>query len=598
MIQTTKAAPGQRPGPAGRIRRKSAGLVTLVLAGCAGAGRPGTAPAPDLGKRIEAEHAVVTSAHPLASAAGVEMLERGGNAVDAAVATAFAVSVGEPQMSGLGGGGSALVWLEDAGRAEYLDFYSSQRVPSFAGLEADESAWLRGSAIPGAVAGLLALHEGFGTLPREVVMAPAIRMAEEGVPVNQILAQMIQQDSAKLWRDADARAAFWPDGRPLTPGQTLRLPELAESLRRVAREGRDGFYRGDTAERVVAQLNDGGHPASLPDLVGYEPRWVRPLCGEYRGLVVLSAPPPQTGMQVLHTLELLEPYDLRSMGLPTRSARAFDVLTSALRVGMAGRMVSDPRWVDVPAAGVSSPRFAAARADLIGTGTASDSIRAADPRPFDHDPPTAACRALDPYGSGTAALAGGETPASGERPAGGETTHISVVDARGNAVALTQTNSSLFGSGAHVAGFFINDSGIDFSSSPAMAEDGRGEWRTRSSTISPTIVLRGDEVEMVVGAPGGGRIPTAIAQNMVYTLDYGLDPLEALRMPRIFPAAADPGVQLENGFDAETLRQAREMGYRPASLSFGYARLYMIVRRDGRWVGVADPRHDGGVSGY
>ena len=183
-------------------------------------------------------------------------------------------------------------------------------------------------------------------------------------------------------------------------------------------------------------------------------------------------------------------------------------------------------------------------------------------------------------------------------PAGGETTHLSVVDAEGNAVALTQTNSSTFGSGARVAGFFLNDSGIDFSRSPGGERTGRSEWHTRRTTIAPTIVLEDGRVAMVVGAPGAGRIPTAIVQNMVYVLDYGLDPLEAVRMPRIFPSTADPGVQLETGFDAEVLRQARRMGYRPAALSFGYARLYMIVRRGGRWIGVADPRHDGEVRGY
>jgi gamma-glutamyltranspeptidase/glutathione hydrolase len=149
-----------------------------------------------------------------------------------------------------------------------------------------------------------------------------------------------------------------------------------------------------------------------------------------------------------------------------------------------------------------------------------------------------------------------------------------------------------------VVGFFVNDSGIGFSRSDGERESVKGEWRTRSSTISPTVVLRDADVQMVIGAPGGGRIPTAIAQTRVYALDYGLDGLDAVRMPRIFPSASRVDVQLENGFDASTLRQVRAMGYRPAALSFGYARLYMIVRAAEGWIGVADPRHDGGVSGY
>lgn len=181
--------------------------------------------------------------------------------------------------------------------------------------------------------------------------------------------------------------------------------------------------------------------------------------------------------------------------------------------------------------------------------------------------------------------------------AGGETTHMSVVDAEGNAVALTQTNSSLFGSGAFAAGFFLNNSGYQFD-----ADELEGplpaEWRTRTSTIAPTIVLEDGRATMVVGAPGGGRIPTAITQTMMYALDYALDPLEALRMPRIFPDPEGRAVELEGGFSADVLADARSMGYNPGALSFGYARLYMIVRVGDRWVAVADPRHDGEPRGY
>jgi gamma-glutamyltranspeptidase/glutathione hydrolase len=185
----------------------------------------------------------------------------------------------------------------------------------------------------------------------------------------------------------------------------------------------------------------------------------------------------------------------------------------------------------------------------------------------------------------------------GDADESGETTHISVVDNAGNAVALTQTNSTTFGSGANVAGFFLNDSGYRFTPESAR-QPARDGWRTRTSTIAPTIVLEGDRAHMVVGAPGGGRIPPAILQAMVYTLDYGLDPLEAIRMPRMFPSPSNVTVQLETGFSADVLERARAMGYEPAPPGGGYARLYMIVRREGRWIGVADPRHNGEVRGW
>lgn len=590
-------------------------LAVAFLAACAApAVSPGTTLAPDLGKRLVAEHAVVTSAHPRASEAGLEILRNGGNAVDAAVATAFAVSVGEPQMSGLGGGGSILIWLQDEGRAEYLDFYSAHRPESWRGLVRGDAPRtdLRRVAIPGEAAGLLAAHERFGRLSREVVMGPAIRLAEEGFPVNQILAQMIAGDSAKLNRYPESRRVFWPNGRPLQAGDLLRQPELAATLRRIATEGRAGFYEGPVAAALVRQLNEGGHPATLADLAAYEPQWKRPLCGDYRGRIVLSAPPPQTGLQIIHTLELLERHDLRSLGLPTRSARAFDVLTSALRVGMtSARWGPDPNWDAAPVTGAVSPGYAESRAGIVGTGTAAPRIEAEDPTPFVGERPPASCARLDPYAASPPV--GGATDEIGVTHAtdeiglshatdAGETTHLSVVDADGNAVALTQTNSSVFGVGARAeGGFMLNDSGNDLSRDTTQAAptlSGRHPYLIRRSTISPTIVLESGRAKVVVGAPGGGRIPTEILQNLVYVLDYGLDPLEALRLPRIYPSASSANVQLENGFGADLLGQIRAMGYRPTAESFGYARLYMIVRDGDRWIGAADPRHNGEVRGY
>ncbi|HEX6939303.1 MAG TPA: gamma-glutamyltransferase [Longimicrobiales bacterium] len=592
---------------------------------------PDPVPGPDAGRRVAAKNGVVSSANALASEAGIAMLRAGGNAIDAAVATAFALGVVEPQMSGVGGGGAALVWIEADARPYYLDFYASQPADAFRGHTGPRRGPddLRIVGVPGNVAGLLALHERWGTLPLEQVMAPAIRLAEHGFPIGQVLAEMIASDSAEMSVFPETWRRYWPDGRPLGAGEILRNPELAATLRRIAAEGRAGFYDGPVAEQLVAALNAGGHPLTRADLAAYQPRWMRPLCTDYRGHAVLSAPPPQTGMQVLHTLELLEPFDLPRLGLPTRSAAAFDVLASALRVGTTARAGNaDPAWVPVPAAGLASEAFARARADLVGTGRAAAKVEPADARPFDDAAPPASCRRYDPYGpaqpiAASAAPAGRTAPAPAPRmqpappapPASpapgaaadgtrtlaperdGETTHLSVVDRFGNAVSLTQTNSTLFGSGAWVAGFFLNDSGFRFTDENIDAPS-RRRWRTRTTTIAPTLVLDGDDVRLVVGAPGGGRIPTAIVQAIVYVLDYGMDPLDAVRMPRMFPAADSPRVQLEHGFAPATLRDARAMGYDPAPSGFGYARLYLIARQGDAWIGVADPRHDGEPRGY
>lgn len=616
-------------------------LFVLALAACSAAPQPSSTPSPQLvptntralssdqtpapeaGRRAVGKQGAVSSANPLASEAGLEMLRAGGNAIDAAVATAFAIGVVEPHMSGLGGGGAALVWMKDEGKPEYLDFYAAQYVPSFEGhLERrGRGPDLRLVGIPGNVAGLLELHQRWGKLPLSQVMAPAIELAEKGFPVGQVLSAMIQDDSAKLARFPESRKRYLPNGKPLKPGEILRNPELAASLRLIVEKGRDGFYSGRVAEAVVAALNGGGHPATVAHLADYRTTWRRPLCIDYRGNTVLSAPPPQSGMRVLHTLELLEPHDLVSLGLPTRSAKAFDLLTSALRVGMASSaLVTDPAWVAVPAAGVISEPYARSRANLVGTGRAVESISRPNPRRYDNTPPAGDCGRYDPYGPApaisdagdaeTVALALGSADELGVPGAvvddvvfetsdseGGETTHLSVVDRHGNAVALTQTNSSVFGIGAWVEGFFLNDSGIRVTEKMLQATS-RSPWRTRATTISPTIILDEGGVRMVVGAPGGGRIPTAVVQAIVYTLDYGLDPLDAVRMPRIFPNSQRPVVQVEHGFSPEVLGTARAMGYDPVNPAPGYARLYLIARQGDSWVGVADPRHDGEARAY
>ncbi len=607
--------------------RITGSLVLFLLMGCGGVPvHPGTTTAPDVGKRVVAKNGAVSSASPYASDVGIQMLQQGGNAVDAAVATAFAIGVVEPQMSGLGGGGSMLIWLESEDRAEYLDFYAAQPAAAFRdhhGPSTDVTRDLQVVAVPGEVAGLLAAHERFGRLERAVVLGPAIRLAQEGFPVNQVLAQMIANDSAKLDGFAGKQLVY-PEGVALPPGTRLRNPMLAESLRRVADRGVAGFYDGPTASAVVAALNEGGHPVSRDQFADYEPQWKRPLCSVYRGRVVLSAPPPQTGIQILHTLELLERHDLHGLGMPTRSARAFDVMTSALRVGATVRASnSDPRWVDVHARGFVSERYARERALMVGRGQIPETVETLSPAPFDDDPYPESCVRFEPWRGRETTGADDAVPTASEpgvvetrryaEPSwpmgadaavqlvggadGGETTHISVVDGDGNAVSLSQTNSSTFGSGAFAAGFFLNNSGYRFDDDELTAPLA-AEWRTRTSTIAPTIVLEDGRAIMVVGAPGGGRIPTAIVQNMVYALDYDMDALEALRMPRIFPTPNDRSVQLEGGFSAAVLEEARTMGYEPTALSYGYARLYMIVRSGEHWVAVADPRHDGEPRGH
>lgn len=534
----------------------------------------------------------------MASEAGLSVLRQGGNAIDAAVAAAFAIGVAEPQMSGVGGSGAMLIWRAGEKRAEFLDFYASQPVASFRAARVtgrDSTAPLRVVGVPGNVAGLLLAQERYGRLTRAQVMAAAIALAEDGFPMYPVLASMIARDSARIARDSVGGALYLPNGRRLDIGEPFANPTLARVLRAISADGRKGFYEGWVARDVVARMNRGGHPITIEDFGKYEPVWRRPLCAAHNGRVLLSAPPPEGGMQVLHTVNLIDPSTLKTLGLPTRDARAFDLLTSALRVGQtANRGNGDPRWRPVPARGVISPQFATKRRAEVGTGRAVDSIAAGDAREFDAAPAPNACLSFDPYG---AAPPVATTTQGADEPSGGETTHISVVDRDGNAVAVTVTNSSTFGSGVAVDGFFLNNSGGTITQAE-LDRPNAAAWLTRTTTIAPTLVMRGNSVDMVVGSPGGGRIPLAMAQTILGVLDYGLDPLEAVRMPRISPSAGNPAVEIESGFDPQVLAAARSMGYVLRPTGFEYARLYMIARRGKAWIGVADPRHDGQVRGY
>ncbi len=570
----------------------------------------------DSNKRAAAQNGMVSSAHPLASEAGIKMLQNGGNAVDAAVATAFALGVVEPNMSGLGGGGSMLIWDNVEKMADYVDFYPAKLADSYRDFDhdaADEDHNLLPVGVPGSVAGLLSALDKYGNLTREEVMAPAIQYAGEGFPVYLTLGQFIRDNEEKLTRYEGTRQTFWPNGDPLSVGEILIQPELAETLQRISDVGKEAFYSGSTAEKMVEVMNEGDNPVTLEDFANYEPQWQKmPLCGSYHNYTVLSAPMPQTGVYIVQALNILEHYDLKSLGLPTRSPEAFDIMTSTLRLSTADRIefISDPNWVNIPVNGLISKEYAQERSSQVGIGRAPASVEPGSPEQFQEMALPDACNRIEYAASHFSSVFDEEYNyfAAGHAETGtimdeaegsGETTHLSVIDAEGNAVSLSTTLSPVFGSGAWVDGFILNTSGFNFS---RLEEDEEWEsshpYRVRASTISPTIILENNEPKLVIGAPGGGRIPTAVLQNIVYILEYGLDPLDAVKMPRIFPSRDNTEVQIEIGFQPETLHQARSMGYDIQSLSQGYARLYLVYRDNDTLIGVSDPRHDGEPRGY
>jgi gamma-glutamyltranspeptidase/glutathione hydrolase len=564
--------------------------------GCARAVPPESI-GPDVGKRVVASHGVVAAGNAYASEAGLEMLKQGGNAIDAAVATAFALGVTEPMMSGLGAGGGLLFWNAKTHRSEYLNFYSAAGSVPDTGLRAlGTSATARGVGIPGAVRGLLSAHAKYGKLPRATVMAPAIRLASEGFTVNALLSREITASAEKLKTSPDAYRLLLPGDKALRPGDHLVQTALASTLSRISADGPDVFYSGQIGDDIVQALRAKGSTIERADFAAYQPRWTRPVCTTYHGRVVLSAAAPQSGIQVIESLNLLADRNLPQLGLPSRSPEAFRVITGALRVAITDRdaVIGDPDKVGVPMAGITSRDFASSRAQKIEEPV-SGRLAAGNSWSYDRAP-EGECAKVESIPPSKF-----KPPAATTQPDGStsETTHMSVVDAEGNAVSVTNTLGLGFGTGTWIDGVFFNSAMFNFSRD-STAPNAWGPYRVPASTIAPTIVLRDGRVEMVVGCPGSLAIPPAIVETIVYLLDYKLDPLQALRMPRMIPSATAQ-LRMEDGFADPVYAEAHRLGYDVAvspPVDMGFGGVHVIQKVGSRWVGAADPRRDGEVRGW
>lgn len=570
----------------------------MLLAAIACTKAPLASVGPDVGKRIVAERGVVAAGNAYASEAGVEMLRRGGNAMDAAVATALALGVTEPMMSGLGAGGGLLYWDAGKRRTEYLNFYNAAgSIPDTTLRALGTSATPRGVGIPGAVRGLLGAHEKYGRLPRSAVFEPAIRLARDGFTVNALLAREITSSAEKLKTSPGASRLFLPNDKPLRAGDHLVQLELSRTLQRISEEGADVFYSGEIGDHIVETLRGGGSMITRADFAAYQPRWTRPVCTRYHGRVILSAAAPQSGMQVIEALNLLADRNLPASGLPSRSPDAFRVLTGALRVAVTDReaIIGDPAQVGVPMSGVTSVEYAASRSGHV-EAPVGERLAAGNPWPYDRDP-SGECAALESIPASAM-----KPPAAAGSPNEGstaETTHLSVVDNDGNAVSITNTLGLGFGTGTWVDGVFLNSAMLNFSRT-GTGPNAAAAFKVPASTIAPTIVLRDGRVEIVVGCPGSLAIPPAIVETIVYLVDYKLDPLQALRMPRMIPSSG-AGLRMEDGFADAVYAEARRLGYDVTvspPVDMGFGGVHVIQRVGSRWVAAADPRRAGEVRGW
>ena len=591
------------------LRSIAALLVVLAVPACGGSpavqrgagpasdARPTSAHAVPPGWRYSADAPAVTADHgmvvtdaSLATRVGVDVLQKGGNAVDAAVATAFALAVVLPSAGNLGGGGFMVAhvtghdWALDfretapgaASRDMFLDAHGNPTDKSVTGHLA--------AGIPGSVAGLWAAHEKLGTQPWAELLQPAIRLAEGGFPADADTVRALTDDAARLATFPASAALFLPGGKPPVEGTTLRNPDLARTLRVIAAKGSDGFYKGETAERLVAEMQRGGGIVTARDLEGYAPKWREPLVFSYRGRQIVSMPPPSSGgIAIALIAHQLEPFRLGELGW--HSAPALHLQAEAMRRAFAVRnqLLGDPDFIDVPTATLLSPAYAAGLQASITTGRATPSKDIAVP--------------------------------VGAAPDGRHTTHFSVADRLGNVVALTTTLNGNHGSAVTVsgAGFLLNNEMDDFTSKPGspnqfgliMGEaNAVAPGKRMLSSMAPTIVL--DERAqplLVTGASGGPLIITTVFQLISNRLDYGLDVGASMRAPRFHHQHLPDQIGFEaGGLDEPTIRALAGLGHQVVPFRDfwvdGWTVAATIERRDGRWTGAADPRLHGSAAGY
>jgi gamma-glutamyltranspeptidase/glutathione hydrolase len=537
------------------------------------------------GSTVVAPHAMVASNSALASQAGVEILHAGGNAVDAAVAVGFALAVTHPEAGNLGGGGYMIIRLSD-GRSFALDYREVAPLAASRDMFLDSQGNVTdksqvghlASGVPGSVAGLTAALARYGTMPLAKVMAPAIRLADSGFTVDSALARSIAGNASRISPFAGA-ALFLPGGHPLAVGTMFRQPALATTLRSIAATGATAFYSGAIADAIAAEMKRGGGIITKTDLARYAPMWHAPLAGTFRGYTLLAMPPSSSGgISVLETLNILEHFPAS----PAGSVMSYHLLAEAFRRAFVDRntKLGDPAFVQVPVSQLTSKEYARQQASSIDVNRASS--------------------------TGTFRQATGE---------GVNTTHYSVVDDHGNAVATTTTLNDLYGSGVYVAdaGIFLNDEMDDFAARPGqpnMYGLVQGEQnaivpgKRMLSAMSPTIVLdpKGDLL-LVVGSRGGPRIITSVAQVILNVIDHHMSYGEAMSEPRVHHQAWPDVLHYEpNGLSAATVDSLRTMGHRievaPYESGGFIGRVILVGRVADGWEAVVDPRSSGGAAGY
>jgi gamma-glutamyltranspeptidase/glutathione hydrolase len=529
---------------------------------------------------VFAAHGMVASNSELASAAGAEIMKQGGNAVDAAVATGFALAVTYPFAGNIGGGGFMNIHMAD-GRNAAIDYREIAPLAATRDMYVDAATGKLtnksiighlASGVPGAVAGMAEALDRYGTLPLATVMAPAIRLAREGFLVDSSLYRSLRGNRAVA--QFAGKALFYPNGEPLTPGTRLIQAELARTLEIIAAKGPAGFYEGEVADALVDEMQRGGGIITRDDLKRYKAEWRTPIRSTYRGYTLLTMPPASSGgITMTETMNILEQF----APLPRYGSAGYThLLTEAFRRSFIDRneKLGDPAFIKVPLEQLTSKTYAKELAAGIDRAHAT------------------------------------RTPAFRGAGEAEHTTHYSTADAKGNVVATTTTLNGGYGSGVWIpkAGFFMNNEMDDFAAqpgSPNMFGLVQGEanaiqpGKRMLSAMAPTIVLDKDgQVLLVVGAAGGPRIITTTTEVILNVIEHKMSLADAMRAPRLHHQSLPDTLRYEAGAFSDAVADSlRAMGH-ALQRTGGLANANGIMHVSGGWIGVREPRSTGGAVGY
>ena len=536
---------------------------------------------------VYGKNGMVASEQGLATQVGLDILKQGGNAIDAAVAVGFALAVVLPNAGNIGGGGFMVLHDDKTGKDVAIDFREIAPAKASRDMYLDNQGNVidgkslfthDASGVPGTVAGMEYALKKWGTMPLSKVLEPAIKLADKGFIVSDVLAQTLKEEKSTLGKWSASKAIFFKNGEPLKSGDLLVQKDLAKSLRLIAKQGAKAFYQGEIATKIAKEMQSHGGTMTLEDLKAYKVVERQPIIGDYRGYKVVTMPPPSSGgVHLIEILNMLEHYPIKEDGV--NSAKNIHHMAESMKLAYADRSeyLGDPDFVKIPVTGLTSKAYANELVKAIDDNKArlSSNIKPGKPQPYESD----------------------------------QTTHFSVMDKAGNAVAVTYTLNLNFGSGIVVegTGILLNNEMDDFSVKPGVpnafglvggtANAIEAKKRPLSS-MTPTIVMKNNKPWLVTGSPGGARIITTVLQSVVNTIDHEMNPAEAIITPRVHHQWLPDELRVEEGISPDTIKLLQDKGHKVVTKA-PMGRIQIIQADDSGFYGYSDPRNpDGKTLGF